>query len=210
MPDISLPEEQAREEPESAEEAILTGQEPQMEPDHESNFSGASDDNRSAVNLDQEASDSTGSSMDESTDSSSDSSDSDSQEEFEALGVSSPGRYLPEDTEGLIVGEQAGEETRTEIHPSALPEHIRTPAAVPGQVDEDDRASSAESEGYEPPEPEQDSGSESEYTPPPLSGEEPDVSPGPLPDQSQAEEPLTGNVQGVIAGSGGHVQVGTS
>lgn len=212
MADIPLPTEKDREEPQSIEEASQVEQEPQAEPDHDPTFS---------ADLEREAShayssDSTGSSMDESTDTSSVSSDSDNQEDSDDEDVRSPERDFAEDAERPAGDEETQKETRTESHPP-FSGHAPAPddgssgeeSYEPGDVDGDDRMSSAESEGYEPPEPEQDSGSvESEYTPPPLSGEEPELSPGPLSDQSQAE-PLTGDVQEVSADSG-HVQVGTT
>ncbi|KAI9929977.1 hypothetical protein MW887_011787 [Aspergillus wentii] len=78
------------------------------------------------------------------------------------------------------------------------------------------RESSLDSEAYEPPEPEPNPGSpesvESIYTPPlslasPGPVEHTEASRPPL-DQLQADEPLTGKVQGLETGSQNHVQVG--
>lgn len=208
MADGPLPTEKDREEPQSIKEASPVEQEPQAEPDHDPTLSA--DFEREASHA--YSSDSTGSSMDESTDTSSVSSDSDSQEESDDEDVRSPGRDFAEDAETPAGDEETQKEARTESHPPSSG-HAPAPddgssgeeSYEPGDVDGDDRVSFAESEGYEPPEPEQDSGSmESEYTPPPLNGEEPEVSPRPLPDQSQAE-PRTGD-----SADSGHVQVGTT
>lgn len=212
MADIHLSTGKDRKEFQSVEEASVVGQEPQTEPDHDPTLSG--DIEREASHA--YSSDSTGSSMDESTDTSSVSSDSDSQGELEDEDVRNPRRDFAEAAERPVGDDETHKETDTESHPP-LSEHATAPSDgssgeesyEPGDVDGDDRMSSAESEGYEPPEPEQDSDSvESEYTPPPHSGKEPKVSPEPLPDQSPAE-PQTGGVQEVSADSG-HVQVGTT
>ena len=227
MPDVSLSgQKEVGVDAESPEEADSTRQEPQAGIDHASTLSGQSNDN-TAVEPETEAShayesDSTGSSMDESSDSSSTGSVSDSQEE---LDVATSSNDLPYVTEEPTVDEQAENDLSADYDPGTLPEHAKGSTDISpeeassssGSRAENDRqasrASSVASEAYEPPEPEPDSGSVgSEYTPPfsPVfpGPEESEMSPKPLPNQPQAEEPLTGNVQEMSADSRGHVQVG--
>ena len=227
MPDVSLSgQKEVGVDAESPEEADSTRQEPQAGIDHASTLSGPSNDN-TAVEPETEAShayesDSTGSSMDESSDSSSTGSVSDSQEE---LDVATSSNDLPYVTEEPTVDEQAENDLSADYDPGTLPEHAKGSTDISpeeassssGSRAENDRqasrASSVASEAYEPPEPEPDSGSVgSEYTPPfsPVfpGPEESEMSPKPLPNQPQAEEPLTGKVQEMGADSRGHAQVG--
>lgn len=154
------------------------------------------------------SSDSTGSEMDESSDSSStDSSTSDSRESSQEPDVPDSEHSLDQGMENPAVDEQ-----ETEHRQHTLPENAQV--STDGQAGDGERqvspAVSASSEGYEPPEP--DSGSvDSEYSPfsPNVPGRgESDVSRIPHPDQSQSDEPLTGNIQELGADSTGHVQVG--
>lgn len=225
MPDVSLPKQENRADAEPPKETGSTQQEPQAAIDRASALSGPSNDN-TAMEPETEAShayesDSTGSSMDESSDSSSTGSVSDSQEELdEAI----PSNDLPQVTEEPTVDEQT-ENDQSADYPSTLPEHAQgstdnspeEESSISGSQAENDgqasRASSVASEAYEPPEPDPDTGSVgSEYTPPfsPVfpGPEESEIYPKPLPNQPQAEEPLTGKVQEMGADSRGHAQVG--
>lgn len=225
MPDVSLTgQEEARVDAEPPKETASTQEKPQAGIYHAPVLSGPSNDN-TAVEPETEAShayesDSTGSSMDESSDSSSTGSVSDSQEE---LDEPIPSNALPHVTEEPTVDEQA-ENDQNADYSSTLPEHAQgstddsreEESSTSGQAENDrqaSRASSVASEAYEPPEPDPDSGSVgSDYTPPfsPVfpGPEESEMSPKPLPNQPQAEEPLTGKVQEMGADSRGHAQVG--
>lgn len=209
MPDVSLPGPH-QEELESTRQGSYAelGQNPAIP--------GNPTDNRiaeDAVDLERElsntySSDSTGSEMDESSDSSStDSSTSDSRESSQEPNVPDSERSLDGGMENPDVDEQENEHRKR-----TLSEHAQV--STDDQAGDGERqvspAVSASSEGYEPPEP--DSGSvDSEYSPlsPIVPGrEESDVSRIPHPDQSQSDEPLTGNIQELGADSTGHVQVG--
>ncbi|KAJ5794926.1 hypothetical protein N7457_001525 [Penicillium paradoxum] len=165
-------------------------------------------------------SDSAGSAMDESDDSSSDSSESSSESEDEPvsspaqIGIDSP--IAPASSEPIEVDSSESSVSRSSpsvvTHPSA--DSADESIALHGLGAHSEREMSAESDGYEPPEPDTESQSEgSSYSPPPfspaLSGlvESTAVS-APLFDTTQADEELTNEPQVSKSPSRPNLQVG--
>lgn len=152
-------------------------------------------------------SDSAGSAMDESDDSSSDSSESSSESEDEA--ASSPAQVGAESTTEPAHLEPMQIDSSVQSAPRSSPSAVTNPSAISADEStalrdlsiQSQREMSAESDGYEPPEPETDAPSEgSSYSPPPFSP----VLPGlventaistPSSDPLQADEELTNTPQ---------------